>query len=250
MGSSVNSEDVDHKKWDRTPPPNIKPSLNVCRRVQGWNLQTELNYLICSSFIAYLYANGCLHGIQSWNMHVHSCMHACTCMGHYTYTHPPTHPSIHHPSPRGWPPKSVKMLSQWTTYFRFCDRFTISVDSSTYGWVYGFVGWLMEGSFFWHLMLLKHLNCRAIFMSAERILRKCDAEKSLILTVWSAEKCKWKCESFNVKEKWKTAAVGYGRQNFISILVMTSKVHNILNLIIFCGILSSNVTNMLSPSRC
>ena len=24
------------------------------------------------------------------------------------------------------------------------------VDSPTYGWVYGFVGWLMDGSFFWH----------------------------------------------------------------------------------------------------
>ena len=98
--------------------------------------------------------------------------------------------------------------------------------------------------------ILVTLMSAKLFMSVERILRKCDAEKTLILKVWSAEKCKWKCESFNVKEKWKTAAVGYWRQHFISILAMTSKVHNILNLIIFCIILSSNVINMLSPSRC
>ena len=44
-------------------------------------------------------------------------------------------------------------------YFNSVWRFTICVDSPTYGWVYGFVGWLMEGSFFWHLTAyLKHLS--------------------------------------------------------------------------------------------
>ena len=44
-------------------------------------------------------------------------------------------------------------------YFNSVWRFEICVDSPTYGWVYGFVGWLMDGSFFWHLTAyLNHLS--------------------------------------------------------------------------------------------
>ena len=82
---------------------------------------------------------------------VHACMHMCACMGH---PHPPTHPSTHPTHPQGgWPPNQLKCYNTWTKlrYFNSVWTFEICVDSPTYGWVYGFVGWLMDGSFFWHL---------------------------------------------------------------------------------------------------
>ena len=104
--------------WDRTPPHlHIKPSLYVCRRVQGSQIfKTELNYL--DSFKSYcMYSNlQMAASIEAsmfimFNMHVHTCVHACMHVHVYLHgafhTLTPIHTPIYPPylPPRGVTPQ-------------------------------------------------------------------------------------------------------------------------------------------------
>ena len=86
-----------------------------------------------------------------FNMHVHVCVHACmhahVCLHGAFHIPTPTHTSIYPPH---LPPNQLKCyntLMNQDISILFEDL-KICVDSPTYGWVYGFVDWLMDGSFF------------------------------------------------------------------------------------------------------
>ena len=74
-----------------------------------------------------------------------ACMHACTCLlawGTPIHPHPilpPTYPPIH--------PKEGDLPNQ-LKHYNMNQDISILFEDLKYGWVYGFVGWLMDGSFF------------------------------------------------------------------------------------------------------
>ena len=99
--------------WDRTPPHlHIKPSLYVCRRVQGSQIfKQNGNYL--DSFKFYCIFSNC-KWLSSWRhpclscltcmficVYMHACMHMCACIGHSIYPHPPTPPATYPIYPQG-----------------------------------------------------------------------------------------------------------------------------------------------------
>ena len=100
------------------------------------------------------------------------CLHWAPPSTHtHWHTHPPTHPQ------GGWPPNQLKCYNTLIKlrYFNSVWRFEICVDSPTYGWVYGFVGWLMYGSFFWHLTAyLNRLSpLQGYFLSGSQERKRC-----------------------------------------------------------------------------